>query len=52
MSFTVPSIVEGVYEQNSIMSSVGVDDWTAERAIIASDVYQIFLFYEYCLISF
>ena len=30
-------IVGGVCEQNSIMKNVRVDDWTAERAIIASN---------------
>ena len=36
MCFIVPSIVGGVYEQNSIVNSVHVDDWTVEWAIIAS----------------
>ena len=27
----------GVYEQNSLMNSVRVDDWTVELAIIASN---------------
>ena len=31
-------IVGGVYEQNSIMEKVRVDDWTAELALIASNV--------------
>ena len=36
MSFIVSSIVGGVNEQNSILSTVCVDDWTAESAIKAS----------------
>ena len=28
----------GIYEQNSTVNSVCVDDWTAELAIIASNV--------------
>ena len=32
------SIVVGVYEQNSFVNSVRVDDGTTERAIIASNV--------------
>ena len=28
----------GVYEQDSLVNSVGVDDWTAEWAMIASNV--------------
>ena len=35
MNLIVPSIVKGGNEQNSIVSSC--DDWTAERAIIASN---------------
>ena len=38
MSFVVSSIVEGVYEQNNIVSSAWVDDSTAELAIITSNV--------------
>ena len=33
----------GVYEQNSTVDSVRVDDWTAELAIIASDVKSDFM---------
>ena len=37
MNLIVSSIVGGVNEHNSIVNSVGVDDLTADRAIIASD---------------
>ena len=30
----------GVYEQNSIVNTVHVDDWTGEWAIIASNEYR------------
>ena len=36
MRWLVLCIVGGVNEQNSIVKNVHVDDWTAERAIIAS----------------
>ena len=29
-----------LYEQNSIVNSVGVDDWTAEWVIIASNAFK------------
>ena len=35
MRLLVLYIVGGVYEQNNIMKNVNVDDWTAERAIVA-----------------
>ena len=38
MNLIVSSVDEGVSKHNSIVNSVGVDDWTAERAIIASNV--------------
>ena len=38
MRLIVSSIVGGVYEQNSIVKKICADDWTAERAIIASNV--------------
>ena len=38
MSLVVSSIVGVVYEQNSIVKNVLVDDWIAELAIIASNV--------------
>ena len=43
MSLIVASIVEGVYEQNSIVNN---DDWTAKRAIIACDEIQAELYSE------
>ena len=33
-------IVGGIYEQNSIVKNVHVDNWTAELAIIATNTYQ------------
>ena len=36
--FSKNSIVGSVYEQNSIVKNVRVDDWTAELAIIASNI--------------
>ena len=36
MSFVVPDFVE--VSKTSLRISVGVDDWTAERAVIASIV--------------
>ena len=41
MSIIVSSIVEGVNRQNSIVNNVCVDGWTAEWAIIASNVTYI-----------
>ena len=41
MRLIVSSIVGGVYEQNSIVKKICADDWTAERAIIASNVLLI-----------
>ena len=38
MSFVCINHCWGVYEQNSIVNSVGVDDWIAEWAIIAKDL--------------
>ena len=37
MSLILLCIVGDVSEQNSMMNSVQADDWTAERAIIASN---------------
>ena len=37
MRLLVLYIVGGVYEQNNIVKNVNVDDWTAERAIVASN---------------
>ena len=37
MSWIDASIVGGVNEQNSIVNRVRAADWTAERAIIASN---------------
>ena len=37
MMWLVLCIVEAVYEQNSIIKNVRVDNWTAELAIIASN---------------
>ena len=53
MSFVV-SRIWGVYEQNSIMNSVRVDDWTAEWEIIARnelDLRNIFLNDTICVIQ-
>ena len=36
MRWLVLCIVEGVYEQNSTVKNVRVDDWTVEKAINAS----------------
>ena len=41
MNLIVSKIVEGVNEQNSIVNKC-VHDWTAERAIIASNVLTSF----------
>ena len=38
MSSIVSSIVGGVNEQNSIVNTVCVDNWTAELSTIASNV--------------
>ena len=43
MCFIVSGIVGGVDEQNSILNNVCADDWTAERAIIASNNLVTFL---------
>ena len=37
MRLLVLYIVGGVYVQNNIVKNVNVDDWTAERAIVASN---------------
>ena len=54
MSHVVSNIVE-VSEQNSIVNSVRVDDWTDERAIIASNelckISKIFPFHCYNIIG-
>ena len=39
MNLIVSSIVGGVNEHNSIVNSVGVDDWTTEGETIASNDY-------------
>ena len=40
MNLIISSIVRGVNEQNSIVNSVSVDDCTAEREIIASNIFS------------
>ena len=40
MNFNVSSTVGDVNNQNSIVNSVRVDDWKADRAIIARDAYE------------
>ena len=42
MIIVVPSIVGSVYEKNSIVNSVRVDDWTAEWAVIPSNGIMLF----------
>ena len=37
MNLIVSGIVGGINEQNNIVNNVCADDWTAERAIIASN---------------
>ena len=37
MTFVVPSIVEELMNKIALSISVSADDWTAERAIIASN---------------
>ena len=37
MNLIVSPIVGGVNEQSSIVNSVYVDDWTADKAIISSN---------------
>ena len=42
MKWLVLSIVGGLYEQNSVVKNVRVDDWTVELAIIASNALDRF----------
>ena len=37
MRWLVLCVVQGFYEQNSIVKKIRVDDWTAELAIIAGN---------------
>ena len=45
-NLVVSYIVGGVNEQNSNVNSFRVDDWTTERAIIASNVTKIKMYTE------
>ena len=45
-NLVVSYIVGGVNEQNSNVNSLRVDDWTTERAIIASNVTKIKMYTE------
>ena len=47
MTLIVSGIVGGVSEHNSIVNSVGVDDWTAKRTTIASNGRLLFFFVGY-----
>ena len=42
MSFVVSNIIDGVYEQNSTVNNVRVDNWTAEWVIIVGNVLKTF----------
>ena len=41
MNYIVSRIISGVNEQNSIVKNGCADDWTAKRAIIASNEFQV-----------